>query len=199
MTQSPLFISNKSAPEVRTDLNTALAALATLSTGDTAPASTFPNQLWYDTTANVLKKRNAANTAWENFNVAIGVPLDSADADLSVDPDAAARRDIVAAAIPTRAWVNFNGTGTVAIRESLNVSSITDNAAGDYIVNFSASMADANFAAIATGTVLTGTTNSVNAITKDFSASAVGVVTTQVDGSANVRVDVDTISVAIFR
>lgn len=45
-----------------------------------------------------------------------------------------------------RAWVNFNGTGTVAIRASGNVSSITDNGAGDYTVNFTTSMPDANFA-----------------------------------------------------
>ena len=45
-----------------------------------------------------------------------------------------------------RAWVNFNGTGTVAIRESGNVSSITDNAAGDYTVNFTTAMPDVNYA-----------------------------------------------------
>ena len=43
-----------------------------------------------------------------------------------------------------RAWVNFNGTGTVVIRASGNVSSITDNGVGDYTVNFSTAMADAN-------------------------------------------------------
>ena len=47
---------------------------------------------------------------------------------------------------PCRAWVNFNGTGTVAIRASGNVSSITDNATGDYTVNFSTAMSDANYA-----------------------------------------------------
>ena len=45
-----------------------------------------------------------------------------------------------------RAWVNFNGTGTVAIRASGNVSSITDNGVGDYTVNFTTSMPDVNFA-----------------------------------------------------
>lgn len=45
-----------------------------------------------------------------------------------------------------KAWVNFNGTGTVAIRASFNVSSITDNATGDYTVNFSTAFADANYA-----------------------------------------------------
>jgi hypothetical protein len=45
-----------------------------------------------------------------------------------------------------RAWVNFNGTGTVAIRASGNVTSITDNGTGDYTVNFTTAMADANYA-----------------------------------------------------
>jgi hypothetical protein len=44
-----------------------------------------------------------------------------------------------------RAWVNFNGTGTVAIRASGNVSSITDNATGTYTINFTTAMSDANY------------------------------------------------------
>jgi hypothetical protein len=44
-----------------------------------------------------------------------------------------------------RAWVNFNGTGTPAIRASVNVSSITDHGAGDYTVNFSTAMPDVNY------------------------------------------------------
>jgi hypothetical protein len=44
-----------------------------------------------------------------------------------------------------RAWVNFNGTGTVAIRASFNVSSITDNGNGDYTVNFTNAMPDENY------------------------------------------------------
>lgn len=44
-----------------------------------------------------------------------------------------------------KAWVNFNGTGTVAIRKSFNVSSITDNGTGNYTVNFTTPMADANY------------------------------------------------------
>lgn len=53
----------------------------------------------------------------------------------------------VMAAYDARAWVNFNGTGTVAIRASGNVSSITDNGTGDYTVNFTNAMPDANYAA----------------------------------------------------
>ena len=52
-----------------------------------------------------------------------------------------------AAAYGCRAWVNFNGTGTVAIRESGNVSSITDNGTGDYTINFTTAMPDANYSA----------------------------------------------------
>jgi len=48
-----------------------------------------------------------------------------------------------------KAWVNFNGTGTVAIRASFNVSSITDNVTGDYTVNFTNALADANYVAVA--------------------------------------------------
>jgi len=44
-----------------------------------------------------------------------------------------------------KAWVNFNGTGTVAIRDSYNVTSITDQTTGDYIVNFASAMPTANY------------------------------------------------------
>ena len=43
------------------------------------------------------------------------------------------------------AWVNFNGSGTVAIRAAYNVSSIVDNAVGDYTINFTTAMADVNY------------------------------------------------------
>ena len=56
-----------------------------------------------------------------------------------------------------RAWVNFNGTGTVAIRASGNVSSITDNGVGDYTVNFTTAMPDANY--MMAGSISGGTGN----------------------------------------
>ena len=51
--------------------------------------------------------------------------------------------------IPT-AWVNFNGTSTVAIRDSENVSSITDNGPGYYTVNFATTMSDTNYISVGT-------------------------------------------------
>jgi hypothetical protein len=50
-----------------------------------------------------------------------------------------------------RAWVNFNGIGTVAIRAGRNVSSITDNGTGDYTINFTTAMPNANYCIAATG------------------------------------------------
>ena len=50
-----------------------------------------------------------------------------------------------AVAYGCRAWVNFNGTGTIAIRASANVTSLTDNGTGDYTVNFTTAMPDANY------------------------------------------------------
>jgi len=55
-----------------------------------------------------------------------------------------------AVAYGCRAWVNFNGTGTVAIRASANVSSITDNGTGDYTVNFTTALVDVNYVTILT-------------------------------------------------
>ena len=56
-----------------------------------------------------------------------------------------------------RAWVNFNGTGTVAIRASGNVSSITDNGTGNYTVNFTTAMPDANYVVTALADFTLGT------------------------------------------
>ena len=64
-----------------------------------------------------------------------------------------------------RAWVNFNGTGTVAIRASGNVSSITDNGTGDYTVNLTTAMVDANYSVSLMSSIASnasnGTTNQV--------------------------------------
>ena len=68
----------------------------------------------------------------------------------------------VATAYGCRAWVNFNGTGTVAIRASGNVSSITDNGTGDYTINFAIAMPDANY--VPTFGVPTSTDNTRGAI-----------------------------------
>jgi len=62
----------------------------------------------------------------------------------------------------SKAWVNFNGNGGVAIRSSFNVNSITDNGVGDYTVNFSSAQTDANYAV--GGACSDGTPGSVMAV-----------------------------------
>jgi hypothetical protein len=94
-----------------------------------------------------------------------------------------------------RAWVNFNGTGTVAIRGSGNVSSITDNGTGDYTVNFTTAMSNANYApALAIQRQTSGVAGSSRNVTA--TSSAYRLLTT--DGSS-VALDVEYIGVTILR
>jgi len=101
-----------------------------------------------------------------------------------------------------RAWVNFNGTGTVAIRGSGNVSSITDNGTGDYTVNFTTALSDANYSVAATagfngagyGRLAEFPTN---AATPQTTTSIRGV--TYTANGAVTLTDVATISVSVFR
>jgi hypothetical protein len=98
-----------------------------------------------------------------------------------------------------KAWVNFNGTGTVAIRASGNVSSITDNGTGDYTANFTVAMADANYAVEATGNtnVTTGGANFFNAPAYQApSTSAVRLATFNQGGS---NTDMQYVNLAVFR
>jgi hypothetical protein len=64
MSQSNYNIPNDSAPAVRAQLNSVFGSIATNNSGSTAPATTFAYQWWYDTTTNILKIRNAANSGW---------------------------------------------------------------------------------------------------------------------------------------
>tara|TARA_B110000858_G_C17748375_1_gene448440 strand:- start:748 stop:1218 length:471 start_codon:yes stop_codon:yes gene_type:complete len=96
-----------------------------------------------------------------------------------------------------RAWVNFNGTGTVAIRASGNVSSITDNGSGDYTVNFTTAMPDVNYAANAS----TANTNRIMLITTN--SYVVGSVKVQINyvnfAGGNTPALDSSCSVAVFR
>jgi hypothetical protein len=98
-----------------------------------------------------------------------------------------------------RAWVNFNGTGTVAIRASGNVSSITDNGTGDYTVNFTTAMPDANYSVTAqcdrVYATENGTSFNINSTTAP-STTAVRMTSWRVTAG---NVDVPYACVAIFR
>jgi len=110
-----------------------------------------------------------------------------------------------ATAYGCRAWVNFDGTGTPAIREDGNVSSISDNGTGDYTVNFTTAMPDANYAALATN----GSDNSSNSADRNGTVlgeqqtpttSNVRVASSFVNSDNNrTPVDAEFMFVAIFR
>jgi hypothetical protein len=95
-----------------------------------------------------------------------------------------------------RAWVNFNGTGTVAIRASGNVTSITDNGAGDYTVNFTTAFADANYAWSAIGSDIAAIRRTFAPYTSAPTASAFRFLVT--DNSIN-QIDAVYNAVAFFR
>jgi hypothetical protein len=102
-----------------------------------------------------------------------------------------------------KAWVNFNGTSTVAIRDSYNVSSITDNGTGNYTVNFTTAMPNANFCGQVTGgdssTGAGGQTSSV--YTESYATTSLQVRTMGVVSGASTSQsarDFNFVNVAIF-
>jgi hypothetical protein len=94
-----------------------------------------------------------------------------------------------------RAWVNFNGTGTVAIRASGNVSSITDNGTGNYNINFTTNMPDINYSVAANARTTSTNLNSVSldAVLSVNTFRILNVLQT------NAGADSDTVCAAVFR
>lgn len=216
-------IANSSGLVFRGRVNEVFAAVQSNNSGSTAPTGTVAYQLWYDTTTNILKMRDSANSAWISLftvdqtngvwsvnanstsnalritqtgtgnallvedsanpdstpfvitgagdvgigtttptntltvNGTIGGTIVATQAEAETGTDAtklitplgvrnALRATGSAPVYACRAWVNFNGVGTVTIRASGNVSSITDNGVGLYTVNFTTALQDVNYA-----------------------------------------------------
>jgi len=178
MSQNDLVIANQSAPDFRSDLNDALQALGSLNSGSTAPSTTYANMLWYDTSNNILKMRTEADDAWidlgtlnqstNEFEVANLTELTQTQAEDDTDTTyGTVTGEILAGVVeanassPIKAWVNFDGTGTVSINDSLNVSSITDNGIGDYTINFETALSHGNYALSGTAQRSSGTIRSL--------------------------------------
>jgi hypothetical protein len=107
-----------------------------------------------------------------------------------------------ATAYGCRAWVNFNGTGTVAIRASGNVSSITDNGVGDYTVNFATAMVDANYSCVTGSALNSGAATKGVASPTALNTTSVQILTSTASSgaiTATINGDHPIISVAIFR
>jgi hypothetical protein len=107
----------------------------------------------------------------------------------------------VATAFGCRAWVNFNGTGTVAIRASGNVSSITDNGTGIYTVNFTTAMPDTNYCTSVTAQETAGDDDSWARVASIdvLNTSSVTVFTFDMRSVGPARFDVEGVHVSIHR
>lgn len=104
-----------------------------------------------------------------------------------------------------KAWVNFNGNGTLAVRDSYNVSSVTDNAVGDYTVNFTTAFADTDY--MWTGSMMS---TAATAITRSLQLHRPTSTTITAPTTSSIRLtatdfsnasatDQDYVTVAIFR
>jgi hypothetical protein len=193
MPQHDFVIADQLAPDFRADLNDALKALGTLSAGFSEPTTTSANMLWYDVSNNILKMRTEANDDWidigtlnqstNTFEVAGLTELTQAQAEDDTDTTyglvngnllrkATENHFNVVGSGPMyacRAWVNFNGEGTVSIRASGNVSSITDDMQGVYTVNFTQDMPNRDY--VVSGSATSDTTRTLQVMGSDRQGS----------------------------
>jgi hypothetical protein len=133
MAQHDYFLDNAPGAAFRSDLNDALAAIATSNAGPTAPGSPFANMVWFDTTNNLLKMRNATNSAWitiasKSGNNWIPYRLGVALGTASVQPDTryAHRSNNLSDLANAGTARNNLGLGTAAVRAAEDT--LTDGA-----------------------------------------------------------------------
>jgi hypothetical protein len=223
MSQNDFNLANQDFPNMRADMNSAFQALASNSAGATAPSTSYPHQWWYDATTDILKMRNAGNTAWVNiaaFDQAGGTWAPFVGAiDLTGLTATAAELNILDGVIATaaqinksstiadnapgsapiyacRAWVNFDGTTTTpTTRASGNVSSVTLSGSADYTVNFTTAMPDANYSVCGLANSPGVQSGGLVATTRSTSS----VVVVPISGSFNTVFQASFVDVVIFR
>ena len=134
MAQHDYNIANQSGADFRADLNNALSAIATVNSGASEPSTTFAHQLWVDTSNNVLKIRNAANSAFITTGVSItasntfaGNLTGNVTGDLTGNADTAT----TLATARTINGVSFNGSANI----SFNTDSVAEGSSNLYFTN----------------------------------------------------------------
>lgn len=115
----------------------------------------------------------------------------------AVTPAALSTASGSAPSYSARAWVNFDGSGTVAIRESGNVSSITDNGTGEYTVNFTTNMPDTSYCCLGTTNGTSGT--GVAVVEFAIGGGSVSSISLNTSTSTSGASDKDEIYCAFFR
>lgn len=147
MSQNDFTIANQGFPAFRADLNGALQALATVSAGDAAPTTTFAYMLWYDSTNDILKMRNADDDAWITlftFNQATdSVAVSGEELVDDTTPQLGGNLDLNSN--------NITGTGDITITGIVTSTTDTDTTnTGNVTLDFSANQ---NFVLTLTGAV----------------------------------------------
>jgi hypothetical protein len=240
MSTHDYIVDNQNGANFRSDLNNALAAIVSNNSSATAPTTTYPFMLWSDTANDLLKQRNAADSAWvdiltlstgavSNAEVAdnaitlakmahgtdgeiITYDASGAPATVGVGSSGQVLTSNGAGSAPTmqspaaggadtslsnltsageqmvcKAWVNFNGTGTVAIRDSYNVSSITDRTGGAFTVNFTTAFANTDYSGTASAHIGTSSASNRFASIAPVTASTAYLTSNSLSGSADVE------------
>ncbi len=213
-----VYVGNTTFPVARTNINNALNNIDTLNAGAMEPSSTQAYTLWLDTSSTpVLKVRNGANNAWIILLAYTGPDASTApwfvnESDMISSsalrvPSQKSVKDYVDGAVGTssfiKAWVNFNGTGTPAIRQSYNISSIVDLSRGRYQLNFTNALVDTQYVIAGSGMERNGSASPRSShesiVTLDRESTmlttSVTILNANINGSNNVDGDVITVMV----
>lgn len=188
-------IEFRTAAQTRTDIGATTVGGALFTAASAAAARTTIGATTVGGALITAVDAAAARTAVgaTTTGAAVLTAADAAAARTAIDFPSGLNATGTAPLYACRSWVNFNGTGTVAIRASGNVSSITDNGTGEYTVNFTTAMPDANYAVAIT--VSADIDRPIPAIT----TLAAGSIRIIIENAANFTVDPITVTVAIFR
>lgn len=200
---SPTFTGTPAAPTAAVDTNTTQVATTAYVVGQASSTSpvmdgtaTVGTSLRY-ARADHIHPTDTSRAPLASPNLT-GTPA-APTATAGTNTTQIATTAFVQAAIPTnsvKAWVNFNGTGTVSIRASFNVSSITDVSGGNYTVNFMTAMQDANYAVVL-GSANTDQANKANVTNASVATTSVGIQTS--NPANNGFIDITHVFVAILR
>ena len=192
MSQADFTIANQGFPAFRTELNASLQALASTSSGTSAPSTTFANQLFYDTTNNILKIRNEDNDAFipialldQSSDVVAEIQTQGigfsdgdnaitiADGGICTFPQAVTLTS--GASMPDSVNLSFGAGNDLQIQHNGSKSIINDNGTGDLEIQQGGS---AKLTVTSTGVTVTGTaiattdTDTSNSGTVDLDFSA---------------------------
>ena len=121
MSQHDFSIDNQSFPATRTDINDAILAIVSNSSGDTEPSTTYANQWWYETDTNILKIRNEANNGWVDV-ITLDASMTASASELS-QLDSITRGSILYGnASGATARLAKGGAGTVLTSDGTDIS-----------------------------------------------------------------------------